>query len=98
MSPLPRLGSQLGNYRLVDFIDAGGMGAVFLAEHLYLDRKVALKVLSEDLAEDEGFRKRFLRESRLAERLSDHPHVIRVYDAGESEGRLYLAMRYVEGT
>jgi len=74
------------------------MGAVFLAEHLYLDRKVALKVLSEDLADDEGFRKRFLRESRLAERLSDHPNVIRVYDAGEADSVLYLAMRYVDGT
>jgi serine/threonine protein kinase len=55
MSPLPRIGSQIGNYQLVDFIDAGGMGAVYLAQHLYLDRQVAFKVLSDDLSEDEDF-------------------------------------------
>jgi len=98
MSPLPRIGSQIGNYQLIDFIDAGGMGAVYLAQHLYLDRQVAFKVLSEDLSGDDDFRRRFLRESRLAEKLSDHPHVVRVYDAGEADGVLYMAMRYVGGT
>ena len=73
------------------------MGVVYLAEDLRLGRKVALKLLTPALAEDEGFRERFLRESRLAASL-DHQNIVPIYDAGEAEGVLYIAMRYVEGS
>ena len=73
------------------------MSVVYLAEHDWLQRKVALKVLAPQLAEDERFRERFVRESRLAASL-DHPNVIPIYEAGASGGDLFIAMRYVEGT
>jgi YVTN family beta-propeller protein len=72
------------------------MSVVYLAEHLRLKRKAALKLLAPELAEDERFRERFLRESELAASL-DHPHIVPIYDAGEVEGQLYIAMRYVAG-
>jgi hypothetical protein len=73
------------------------MGAVYAAEHLHLQRKVALKVLHANLAEDTDFRERFIRESQLAASI-DHPNIIPVYDANNADGVLYLAMRYVEGS
>jgi hypothetical protein len=72
------------------------MGHVYLATHARLGRRVALKVITPELADDEDFRARFLREAQLAASL-DHPNVIPVYDAGETEGVLFLAMRYVPG-
>lgn len=72
------------------------MGVVYLAEHVKLARKVALKVLSSELIEDRGFRTRFERESKLAASL-DHPNIVPVHDAGEADGFLYIAMRFVEG-
>jgi serine/threonine-protein kinase len=72
------------------------MGTVYLATHQRLARKVALKVITPELALDEDFRARFLRESQLAASL-DHPNVIPIYDADEVDGVLYLAMRYVSG-
>jgi Tol biopolymer transport system component/serine/threonine protein kinase len=92
-----RIGTRLGAYRIERLIGRGGMGMVFLAEHVHLGRMVALKILPPDLARDESFRKRFVRESRLAAGI-EHPNVIPVYDAGESEGDLFIAMKYVEGT
>jgi streptogramin lyase len=73
------------------------MGVVYLAEQLRLKRKVALKLVAPELAGDERFRERLLRESELAASI-DHPNVLPVYDAGEAEGTLYVAMRYVEGS
>ena len=73
------------------------MGVVYRAHDLALDRKVALKLLAPELAEDVRFRERFLRESRLAASL-DHPAIIPIYDAGEVGGQLYIAMRLVDGT
>ena len=73
------------------------MSVVFLAEHIGLRRNVALKVLGAELAEDDAFRERFIRESRMAARL-DHPNIVTVYDAGEADGVLYISMRNVEGT
>jgi len=72
------------------------MGEVYLARDTRLGRPVALKVLSERFALDERFRERLVRESRLAASL-DHPNVVPVYDAGEADGRLFIAMRYVDG-
>jgi serine/threonine-protein kinase len=72
------------------------MSTVFLSESLRLARKVAVKILAQDLAEDDTFRERFVRESLIAASL-DHPNVIPIYDAGEYEGLLYIAMRYVQG-
>ena len=72
------------------------MGVVYLAEQVRLRRYVALKVIAPELAEDEDFRRRFERESQLAASL-DHPNVIPVFEAGESDGTLYISMRFVEG-
>ena len=92
-----RIGTRLAGYRIERLIGQGGMGMVFLAEHVHLGRKVALKILPPSLAADESFRKRFVRESQLAAGI-EHPNVIPVYDAGEAEGELFIAMKYVEGT
>jgi serine/threonine protein kinase len=73
------------------------MGAVYLAEDTALGRKVALKLLAPELAADERFRERFLRESKLAASL-DHRGIVPIYQAGESDGTLFIAMRYVEGS
>ena len=91
-----RLGSELAGYRLEAMIGRGGMGVVYRAEDLRLGRKVALKVLAPELAENEGFRERFNSESRLAAAI-DHPHIIPLYEAGEAEGQLFLVMRFVDG-
>ena len=89
-------GIQVTGYRIEARIGRGGMGEVYRAVQLNLGRKVALKVLRPDLAADDGFRRRFLRESMIAAGI-DHPNVIPIYDAGEVDGLLYIAMRYVEG-
>jgi len=90
-------GTEFAGYRIVTTLGRGGMAVVYLAEHDFLQRKVALKVLAPQLAEDERFRERFVRESRLAASL-DHPNVVPIYEAGASGGDLFIAMRYVEGT
>jgi len=92
----PAIGSTLAGYRIDALIARGGMGVVYMATHLALERPVALKVIASHLAEQEGFRERFLRESRLAARL-DHPGVVPVYDAREDDGELIVAMRFVKG-
>ena len=89
-------GTTFAGYRIEAEIGRGGMGVVYRARDLSLERPVALKLIAPELASDEGFRKRFLKESRLAASL-DHPHVLPVFAAGEEAGQLYLATRYVEG-
>jgi serine/threonine-protein kinase len=91
------IGTDFVGYRIEELIGQGGMGVVYRAFDLRLKRSVALKLIAPDLALDERFRDRFLRESELAVSL-EHPNVVPIYDAGEVDGRLYLAMRYVEGT
>ena len=91
------IGGEIAGYRVESILGRGGMGVVYLAEHLRLKRKVALKVLAPELSADERFRERFVRESELAASL-DHPNVVTVHDAGEQDGLLYIAMRFVEGT
>jgi serine/threonine-protein kinase len=90
-------GAEVAGYRIVSLIGRGGMSMVYLAEDPRLGRKVALKLLSPGLTEDANFRERFARESRIAASI-DHPHIVPIYEAGEAEGALYIAMRYVEGT
>jgi ABC-type branched-subunit amino acid transport system substrate-binding protein/DNA-binding beta-propeller fold protein YncE len=90
-------GSTFAGYRVDSLVGRGGMGVVYRATDLSLERPVALKLIAPELAEDERFRSRFLREPRLAASL-DHPNVIPIYEAGEHDGQLYLAMRFVEGS
>jgi WD40 repeat protein/tRNA A-37 threonylcarbamoyl transferase component Bud32 len=92
----PRVGTELAGYRIESLLGCGGMSVVYLAEDLRLKRRVALKLLAARLAEDESFRDRFLRESELAASI-DHPNIVPIYEAGTNEGRLFIAMRYVEG-
>jgi serine/threonine-protein kinase len=86
-----------GRYRIERELGRGGMATVFLAHDEELERPVAVKLLAEHLAGDEDFRARFVREARLAGRLS-HPNIVRVYDAGETNGRPFIVMEYVAGT
>jgi DNA-binding beta-propeller fold protein YncE len=89
-------GSVIAGYRLEQRIGHGGMAVVFRAYDSRLDRQVALKILAPALARDVAFRRRFIRESRAAAAV-DHPHIIPVFDAGQSAGVLFIAMRYVRG-
>jgi hypothetical protein len=91
------IGSEFLGYRIEELVGRGGMGVVYRAYDLRLKRTVALKLIAPDLALDERFRERFTRESEVAMTL-EHPNVVPIYDAGDVDGRVYLAMRYVEGT
>ena len=93
----PRIGTEFAGHRIEEVIGRGGVSVVYLAEHMRLGRKVALKVLAPHLAEDEAFRERFIRESRMAAAM-DHPNIVTVYDAGEVEDNLFISMRYVDGS
>jgi len=90
-------GSMVAGYRIESRIGAGGMAVVFRARDERLGRTVALKVMAPGWAEDEGFRRRFIAESRAAARVDD-PHVIPVYEAGAAGRMLFIAMRLVTGT
>jgi YVTN family beta-propeller protein len=92
----PLIGTELLGYQIEALVGRGGMGVVYVALDPRLKRRVALKLLAPELAQDSRFRERFLAESELAASL-EHPHVVPIYDAGESNGRLYIVMRYVEG-
>src|SRR4051812_38596845 len=89
-------GSEVAGYRIESLIGRGGMAEVYRAEDLRLGRKVALKLLSPQLADNDEFRKRFIRESRLAASL-EHPNIVPIFEAGEADGQLFIAMRYVAG-
>ncbi len=93
---VPFEGSKLGQFKVLTEIGRGGMGIVFLAEDEKLRRKVALKVLKPSFASDTERRRRFLREARAAAAVS-HPNLVTIFDAGEHEGRAYLAMEYLRG-
>jgi predicted Ser/Thr protein kinase len=96
MSSSTRIGTTVAGYRLEKLLGRGGMSVVYLAEHQRLGRKVALKLLSPALGEDDSFRERFEHESRRAAEI-DHPNIVPIYDAGDAEGQFYIAMRYVHG-
>ena len=89
-------GSRIAGYRLGEQIGRGGMAVVFRAQDERLGRQVALKILSPALAADETFRHRFILESRSAAAVDD-PYIIPVFEAGEADGVLFIAMRYVPG-
>src|SRR5437870_6564829 len=91
-----RIGTELAGYRIVEPLGRGGTSVVYRAEHVRLGRQAALKLLAPVLGEA-GFRERFLRESQLAASI-DHPSILPVYDAGEEDGFLYIAMACVEGS
>jgi serine/threonine-protein kinase len=93
----PRVGTELAVYRIEALLGHGGMGVVYLAEDPRLERKVALKILLPELADDPAFRRRFLDESRRAAAI-EHPSIVPIHEAGEADGTLYIAMRYVRGT
>ena len=90
------VGTTLDHYKVEAPIARGGMGIVYQARDLRLNRKVALKVLLPELATNEEFRRRFVRESQVAASI-DHPNIIPIYGAGESDQLLWIAMRLVEG-
>jgi hypothetical protein len=90
-------GTSIGDYRIVGLLGKGGMGAVYRAEHVPTGESVALKVLSKSLADNEEFRRRFLREYRYAAEL-DHPNIVHVREVGEAGGHVFMAQQVVEGT
>jgi serine/threonine protein kinase len=92
---MPKVGTEFGGYRIQGVIGRGGMSVVYLAEHPRLSRTVALKIIAPELAEDDVFRERFVRESRVAASL-DHPNIIPIFDTGDQDGLLYIVMRYIK--
>jgi eukaryotic-like serine/threonine-protein kinase len=96
MPPTNQIETVGGRYRLGERLGHGGMGEVFAAHDLRLDREVALKLLREDLAEQDGMRERVVAEARLAARLT-HPHVVGVLDTGEQDGRPFVVMERLSG-
>ena len=91
----PRIGSQIGEYSVDDLLGEGGMGKVYTARGPDGGR-VALKLVKDDYARDETFRRRFYREARIAQTVQ-HPNVVPVVDTGEHEGLPYMAQRFIEG-
>jgi serine/threonine protein kinase len=90
-------GAEIAGYRIESVIGRGGMAVVYRAEDMRLGRKVALKLLTPQLADNQQFRQRFIMESRLAASL-DHPNIVPIYEAGEADGQLFIAMRFVLGS
>src|SRR6266702_4370611 len=89
-------GTKLGRYEVRSQIGEGGMGEVYLAHDTQLDRVVALKILTAEVARDQQRLHRFLQEARAASSLS-HPNVAHIYEIGEASGAQFIAMEYVEG-
>ncbi|MGW6737852.1 serine/threonine-protein kinase [Streptomyces sp. NPDC055013] len=95
--PSELIGREIAGYRIEREIGRGGMAVVYRARDLRLDRTVALKLLAPELSRNDTFRSRFTHESRAAAAI-DHPHIVPVFEAGETDGVLYIAMRYVSGS
>ncbi|MEV5875256.1 serine/threonine-protein kinase [Streptomyces sp. NPDC052101] len=95
--PSELIGRQIASYLIESEIGRGGMAVVYRARDQRLDRTVALKLLAPELARNDTFRKRFTHESQVAAAI-DHPHIVPVFEAGETDGVLYIAMRYVPGS
>ena len=97
MAGKPPIGSVVAGYRLISVLGEGATGVVYLAEKQGAPERIAVKLLDPELARDQRFRQRFMRESQLAASLT-HRHVVPIVDFGEADGELYLAMRYIEGS
>jgi serine/threonine protein kinase len=88
--------TQLGHYKIISALGAGGMGEVFLAQDVELERRVALKVLPDDFAENEDRVRRFVQEARAASALN-HPNILTIYEIGERDGSHFIATEFIEG-
>jgi serine/threonine protein kinase len=88
--------SSIGKYRIIELVGEGAMGVVYRAHDSVLDRTVAIKVMNESIARQEDLRKRFLREAQAAGSLQ-HPNVVCIYDLGDQDGHLFIAMEFVQG-
>ncbi|MEV6678808.1 serine/threonine-protein kinase [Streptomyces erythrochromogenes] len=94
--PSGLVGQQIAGYKIERMIGRGGMAVVYCAKDLRLDRTVAIKLIAPERARDDTFRRRFTHESRVAASI-EHPHIVPIFEAGETDGVLYIAMRYVPG-
>ncbi|HMF87711.1 MAG TPA: serine/threonine-protein kinase, partial [Gemmatimonadaceae bacterium] len=88
--------SSIGKYRIIELVGEGAMGVVYRAQDSVLERTVAIKVMNESIARQEDLRKRFLHEAQAAGSLQ-HPNVVCIYDLGEVDGHLFIAMEFVQG-
>jgi eukaryotic-like serine/threonine-protein kinase len=92
----PKLFSSIGKYRILELVGEGAMGVVYRAQDSVLDRAVAIKVMNDSIARQDDLRKRFLHEAQAAGSLQ-HPNVVCIYDLGEADGHLFIAMEFVQG-
>src|SRR6266550_5531690 len=88
--------ADIGKYQIIELVGEGAMGVVYRAKDSVLDRTVAIKVMNESIARQEDLRKRFLHEAQAAASLQ-HPNVVCIYDLGEQDGHLFIAMEFVDG-
>ena len=91
------IGTTLGHYRIIEKLGEGGMGVVYKAQDLHLDRPVALKVLPPEKVADPDRKRRFVQEAKAASALN-HPHIVHIYDIDQADGTDFIAMEYVAGT
>src|SRR6187549_1275228 len=91
-----QVGQNVGPYRVIEQLGAGGMASVYKAYHARLDRYVSLKVMHQSFLEDPTFRARFEREAQIVAKLS-HPNIVPVYDFSDYEGQPYLVLKYIDG-
>ena len=96
MSETLPVGSRFGEYEILEELGSGGMGKVYRAKDVTLERSVALKTLAPDIAQDPAFVQRLLREARAVARLN-HPNIVQIYNFGSVNGTWYLAMEFVDG-